>query len=233
MNKSIKWGLFYGFFSVIFLITVYWGSQAVTVISETRPIQHGHTIILDAGHGGIDGGATSCTGRLESSYNLEISLRLNDLLTFLGYHTVMIRSTDISVYTSGETIAQKKVSDLKERVRIVNETDNAFLISIHQNHFSDTRYSGAQVFYPNHGESEAFAKQLQASFVKNLNPGSRRAAKKSEGIYLMENVNCTAVLVECGFLSNLSEANKLSDKTYQQKLCGIIATELAQNLSNT
>lgn len=233
MNSKIKWGLFYGLFSLVFMIVVYGGSRAVTVISESTPIPRKHTIVLDAGHGGVDGGATSCTGKLESSYNLEITLRLNDLLTFLGYNTALIRNTDVSVYTKGDTIAQKKVSDLKERVRIVNNTNNAVLISIHQNHFSDNRYSGAQVFYPQTPGSEDFARQLQTSFIKNLNPGSKRAAKKSQGIYLMENVNCTAVLIECGFLSNTAEAHKLEEKAYQQKLCAVIATELAGRLSNT
>ena len=107
------------------LLAVIWGSRAITVISENMPVERQHCIIIDAGHGGEDGGATSCTGKLESSFNLEISLRLNDLLHLLGYDTVMIRTSDVSIYTKGETIAQKKVSDLKERVRIANETENA------------------------------------------------------------------------------------------------------------
>ena len=104
-------------------------------------------IIIDPGHGGEDGGAISCTGVSESKLNLEISLRLNDLLNLLGYDTCLIRDSDISIHTKGETIAQKKASDLKERVRIVNETENAVLLSIHQNQFPDSRYSGPQVFF--------------------------------------------------------------------------------------
>ena len=123
------------------------GSGAVTASVQSEGVERNHRIVIDAGHGGIDGGATSCTGVLESTINLQIALRLNDLMHLLGYETVMIRTTDTSVYTEGNTIAAQKVSDLKERVRIVNETENAILISIHQNIFPDSRYDGAQVFY--------------------------------------------------------------------------------------
>ena len=97
---------------------------------------------------------------LESSFNLEISLRLNDLFHLLGYETRMIRTTDTSVYTKGDTIAQKKASDLKERVRIVKDTENALLLSIHQNIFPEGKYSGAQVFYADTPGSEALAVRL-------------------------------------------------------------------------
>lgn len=233
MNHTKKWLLFCLVFSAVFLLLISAGSRAVTVLSEHMPVVREHTIVLDAGHGGMDGGTTSCTGRLESSYNLEITLRLRDLMELLGYRTCLVRDSDISVYTKGETIAQKKVSDLKERVRITNSTDNAVLLSIHQNHFSDSRYSGAQVFYSNTPGSEALAKKLQSSFLSNLNPGSHRQEKKSQGIYLMEHIQCTGVLIECGFLSNPQEENNLSQKAYQQKLCAIIAAETAQFLSNT
>ena len=114
----------YALVVVLFLLVIQWGSRTVTVMAETRPIGRDHSIIIDAGHGGIDGGATSCTGKLESSFNLEIALRLNDLMHLLGHDTVMVRTEDTSVYTKGETIAQKKVSDLKERVRIVNVAED-------------------------------------------------------------------------------------------------------------
>ena len=219
--------------AVIFLFAVHWGNSAVTVAVESRPVPRKHCIILDAGHGGVDGGATSCTGKLESSFNLEIALRLNDLLHLLGYETKMIRTTDTSVYTKGETIAQKKVSDLQERVRIVNETENALLLSIHQNNFSDGKYSGAQVFYGKAGESEPLAKALQAAFVSSLNPGSKRQCKKSEGVYLMEHIDCTGVLIECGFLSNVQEEAKLRTPEYQKKVCCVIAATVSSFLSNT
>ena len=207
------------------LLAVIWGSRAITIISEHMPVERQHCIIIDAGHGGEDGGATSCTGKLESSFNLEISLRLDDLLHLLGYDTVMVRTSDVSIYTKGETIAQKKVSDLKERVRIANSTDHALLISIHQNTFSDSRYGGAQVFYAATDGSQQLAKELQSAFTTSVNLGGNRKSKKSDGIYLMEHITCTGVLVECGFLSNPQEEANLKDSIYQKKLvCVITAT---------
>ena len=217
----------------VFVFAVRWGNEVVTTFVESRPVPREHCIILDAGHGGVDGGATSCTGKLESSFNLEITMRLNDLFHLLGYETKMIRTTDSSVYTKGDTIAQQKVSDLKERVRIVNETENALLLSIHQNNFADGKYSGAQVFYGKAGESEPLAKELQTAFVSALNPGSKRQCKKSDGIYLMEHIYCTGVLIECGFLSNIQEEAKLRSVDYQQKLCCVIAATVSTFLSNT
>jgi N-acetylmuramoyl-L-alanine amidase len=169
----------------------------------------------------VDGGATSCSGVLESHTNLQIALRLEDLFHLLGHDTKMIRRTDISVYTEGESIAAKKVSDLKQRVKLVNETSGAILISIHQNYFSDSRYSGAQVFYGNHDKAEALAAVLQQGFSTT---GSTRSSKHAKGIYLLENVTCPAVLVECGFLSNPAEDRYLQSPEYQKIICCVIAS---------
>ena len=215
------------------LLCTWWGSRAVGVISETLPFERTHCIVIDPGHGGEDGGATSCTGRLESEYNLAISRKLNDLLHLLGYRTRMTRTSDVSIYSTGDTIAQKKVSDLKERVRIVNETGNALLVSIHQNQFSDSRYSGAQVFYAKTEGSKELGQQLQTKLVEALNPGSKRKSKPISGVYLMEKINCTGVLGECGFLSNPREESRLRDSEYQKKLCCVIAAAVCQHLSNT
>ncbi|MDD5864056.1 MAG: N-acetylmuramoyl-L-alanine amidase [Firmicutes bacterium] len=232
MKRGKLWVLLYVLLIVGTLAAAEWGSRAVTTMIKTAPMESGICIVIDPGHGGEDGGATSCTGRLESTYNLEIALRLNDLFHLLGCNTQMIRTTDTSVYTKGETIAQKKVSDLKERVRIVNETDNALLLSIHQNNFSDSRYSGAQVFYAETPGSEQLAKLLQGQLVSALNPGSNRKSKKSDGLYLMEHIDCTGVLIECGFLSNAAEEARLRNGDYQKKLCCVIAATVREYLSN-
>lgn len=209
------------------------GSKAITVLAQTSPPRRERCIVIDAGHGGVDGGAVSCTGLPESGYNLDIALVLNDLFRFLGYDTRMIRTTDISVYTKGETIAQKKISDLKERVRLVNDTDDALLISIHQNTFPDGRYSGAQVFYADTEGSKDLAANIQSGFRDTLNPGSNRACKQSSGVYLMEHIHCTGILIECGFLSNRAEEANLRSKAYQQKLCCVIVSAADSFLSNT
>lgn len=217
----------------ILLVSVLAGNNTVTVFSEQSAIKERTCIVIDAGHGGTDGGATSCTGMLESELNLQIALRLNDLLHFTGYQTLMIRTDDRSVYTEGETIAAKKVSDLKERVRIANSEDHAVLISLHQNFFADNRYSGAQVFYAASAGSADLAQEMQRSLIANLNPGSTRSCKKGEGIYLMEKIQCTGVLVECGFLSNPQEEAKLRNSIYQQQLCCVIGATLCAFLSNS
>lgn len=199
-------------------------SSSVTVLKESEPVQNRTVIIIDAGHGGIDGGATSCTGIPESHINLQISLRLNDLVQLLGFETKMIRKTDTSVYTEGNTIAAQKVSDLKQRVKLVNETKNAVLVSVHQNTFLDSRYSGAQVFYANDDTSRELAKVMQADLISNLNPGSKRQCKSSDGIYLMQNIQRPGVLIECGFLSNPEEEANLLTAEYQKQIASVVAT---------
>ncbi len=218
--------------AALFVLLVAWGSRSVTVIAENTPVERKHVIVVDAGHGGVDGGATSCSGVLEKQTNLEIALRLDDLLHFLGFDTVMIRTTDISVYTEGETIAAKKVSDLKKRVSIVNSLDNSILVSIHQNTYPDSRYSGAQVFY-NDFTAREIAVNLQSNLIKTLNPGSKRVSKKASGVYLMQHIERPGLLIECGFISNPQEDANLQAGEYQKKLCGVIACSLSQMLSNT
>ena len=230
LKKLVSVLLFYVLMVSILVTAAYWGSQVTNVIAQKIPMERSHTVIIDAGHGGEDGGATSCTGKLESTYNLEIALRLNDLMHLLGVHTAMIRISDISVYSQGETIAAKKVSDLKNRVRIVNETDGAILVSIHQNTFPDGRYSGAQVFYGSEGEGQALAEQLQAVLVQTVNPGSNRRCKRADGVYLMEHIKKTGILVECGFLSNPEEEAKLRSDTYQKKLACVISSTVCNFL---
>jgi N-acetylmuramoyl-L-alanine amidase len=206
------------------LISTVVGDRVVTVLSENAPVVNRKCYIIDAGHGGVDGGAVSCTGAYESHINLQIALKLNDLMHLLGMQTKMIRTTDISVYTSGDTIAAIKASDLKERVRIVNSTENGVLISIHQNYYSNGRYDGAQVFYANTDGSKELANIMQTALREGLDPGNNRLSKPSEGIYLMKHIQKTGILVECGFLSNHSEEAKLRDNEYQNSLCCVLAS---------
>ena len=202
-------------------------SNTVTVLTESKPIVRHHCIVIDPGHGGVDGGATSVHGKLESQLNLEISLRLRDLCHLLGINTVMIRTGDRSIHSSGQSIAQKKISDLKNRVQIVNGIDKSILVSIHQNYFTNGKYHGAQVFYANDPESKDLAIAMQTSLVTNLNPESNRKAKKASGIYLMEHIKRPGILIECGFLSNDNEAKRLTSDVYQKKICIVIASVLS------
>ena len=229
-ERTVSALMFYLLIVGTFLSVTYWGSRATTAIAKSIPLQRSSTVIIDAGHGGVDGGATSYTGKIESSFNLEIAQRLNDLMHLLGIHTKMVRNDDISVYTQGETIAAQKVSDLKNRVSIVNATENAVLISIHQNTFPDSRYSGAQVFYGPEGEGQTLAEELQKNLCETLNPGSTRQCKRAKGIYLMEHIERTGVLIECGFLSNPAEEAKLRSSSYQKQLCCVIAATVSNFL---
>lgn len=230
--KRILWAFLYFLIPGLFLGLGLAGERAVTAVYESAGIPRGCRIVIDAGHGGIDGGAVSCTGAAESGINLQIALKLRDLMHLFGYDTVMIRTEDVSVYTEGETVAAKKLSDLKERVRTVNETENALLIGIHQNTFPDSRYAGTQVFYNRESAAEP-ARLLQSAFREYLSPGNRRKAAPCHGIYLMERVQCDGLLIECGFLSNPEEEKLLRTDAYQQQLCCVIAATVSQFLSNT
>ena len=199
-------------------------------MAESIPVTREHIVIIDAGHGGEDGGATSCTGYLESEINLSIALRLNDLCHLLGVDTVMIRTTDISVYTEGRTLAAKKASDLRQRVNIVNSCPNGILVSIHQNTFSDSRYYGAQVFYAGTNGSKELAERMQKQF-NDVDSNASRQVKASSGVYLMQHIKNTGVLIECGFLSNPEEEAKLRNLEYQKRLCGILATALGAHIN--
>lgn len=199
-------------------------SLAVSVQSD--PTQY--VYILDAGHGGEDGGATTADGIAESGINLSVSRKLDDLMHLLGLRTVMVRREDTAVYSPGcKTFSEKKVSDLHNRVNLVNETTGAFLVSIHQNQFPESKYSGAQVFYNSVAPAEDTAKALQAKLAASLDPGNNRKAKSAaDTIFLMNKITKPGILVECGFLSNPQEAAKLITAQYQTKLALVIASAL-------
>ena len=184
-----------------------------------------HTIVIDAGHGGEDGGAVSADGVIESGINLAVAQDINALLTFLGEDTVMTRTEDISVYSEGaQTLRQKKRSDLENRVALVNGTPNAVLLSIHQNSLpKSTRTHGAQAFFGGVAGSDTLAQSVQTALNSAINDGDKEAKRISSDVFLMKNVTVPAVLVECGFLSNREETAKLQQPDYQTKLAVVIA----------
>lgn len=182
-------------------------------------------LIIDAGHGGEDGGAVSVTGTHESHINLAIALKMEQLCGLFGVDTVMIRTEDRSLKDdSAHTLAEMKRSDLKNRVDLINGTSNAVLISIHQNYFTGSNH-GAQVFYAPTQGSEAWAKYCQSMLVTAVDPQNHRQSKQiTKDIYLMNHIECPAILVECGFLSDHDEALRLEDSGYQTKLAITILT---------
>lgn len=179
------------------------------------------TIIIDAGHGGEDGGTQSASGILEKDINLSISLTLRDIFDFFGFNTVMTRETDKLIYDPGNNgIKNKKVSDIHNRLAITQEYAGSILISIHQNYFTQSKYNGAQTFYSvNNPESEKLALNIQKSIVSLMQPENQREIKPTgDEIYLLYHAENTAVMVECGFLSNPEEAEKLNDDSYRKEM---------------
>lgn len=214
------------------------GARQQTIISAANVLQSPITFVIDAGHGGEDGGALSVTGRPESAFNLAISQDLEQFLVFCGWNTRMIREGDYAVYDpSATSVAEKKISDLKNRTALVNATPNAVLLSIHQNQFPEEKYHGAQVFYSRTPGSRALAERIQTEIRTNLDPANHREIKQSGKVYLMEHITCPGVLIECGFLSNREEEQKLSSPIYQKQMAmtigsAAIAQQVEESITN-
>lgn len=184
------------------------------------------TVVVDAGHGGEDGGAISPDGVEESRLNLEIALRVNDLLRFAGQRTLLTRSADVTIADPDlSTMRQRKVSDLKNRVALVNNTENAVLLSIHQNSLpSSVVTHGAQVFWNRQEGAEGLAETVQDALNEYINAGNEKHPKQIPAtIYLMKNITSPGIIVECGFLSNPEETGRLQQPEYQRKLAAAIA----------
>lgn len=183
------------------------------------------TIVVDAGHGGEDGGAVGVNGSVEKDINLAIALALAEKLKASNFPVVLVRDGD---YSMGDqtlnTVAERKRSDTKNRVQLVEETGDCLLISIHQNQFSQSQYSGAQMFYsPNNDESAQLAECIRQSVVNSLQPENTRQNKEAgKEIYLLTHCQVPGVLVECGFLSNPEEAQRLVQQEYQQDMASAI-----------
>jgi len=227
-----KYAYYYLYVVICVLLFALAISNTATYVNSEQQLKNHMIIVIDPGHGGMDGGTVSCTGVNESKLNLEISLRLNDLMRLLGYETAMTRRTDDSVSTEGNTIREQKRSDLRQRVETVNHYENAFLISVHQNFFTQSQYSGPQVFYADTSTSDHAADLFQQNLNRILAPNSRRTCKNASGIYLMENIQQPGILVECGFLSNPSEEALLRDGEYQKKVCAVLAASAADYVEN-
>ncbi len=178
-----------------------------------------YTIVIDAGHGGEDGGAVGTNGCLEKDINLATSKILCDLLRNSGVKVIMTREDDRMLYDTADA-GKKKMQDLKNRLKIAEAAENPILISIHMNTFPATACRGGQVYYsPNCKESEAFAQIIQTDLAKYLQPDNKRPTKEAtSSIYLLNNLKVPGVLVECGFISSPEETELLCDTGYQHKL---------------
>ena len=193
------------------------GSNSVFASAEPET---GRVIVIDAGHGGEDPGAIGVSGVYEKDLNLEISMILGEMLKEKGYTVLYTRTEDKMLYAPEENVkGMRKISDLKNRCSIVNSYDDAILISIHMNTYGASKYSGLQVYTRDDSASLSLATSIQNSVREILQPQNKRTVKQGKNLYLLENSDCTAVLVECGFLSNKAECEKLSEKEYQKQLC--------------
>ena len=194
---------------------------AVYVLSDVPETQL--NFVLDAGHGGEDGGAVGADGLLEADVNLAVTLRTDALLGLFGQPAVLTRSSaEIQYPDSASTTRQRKRYDQQSRAALVNTTPGAVLVSIHQNQYPAAQPSGAQVFFGKASGSEALGKTIQANLCAHCGT-NRQATPISEDIYLLREAACPAVLIECGFLSNPQELELLRTEPYQTRLSVCIA----------
>ncbi len=222
--KKIKWNVVFVMFTFAVCICVI-GYTALRM-DENIPVtstlnQDDLILILDAGHGGIDGGCSTVDGKVEKNINLNIVLSLHDLIKLFGYNVELTRDADKSIHDKGVSgIRNQKISDMENRLELFNKYDNSICISIHQNTFSDSKFNGAQMFYSEKNEfSEQLASIMQQQFVTNLQPNNQREIKLcGSELYLCYYCNNPAVMIECGFLSNPEEAFQLTDYDYQKKI---------------
>lgn len=183
-------------------------------------------IVIDAGHGGIDSGTSSDNGIPEKNINLSISKKLNEIVMLMGYQTKLTRTED-KLIGEGEytTIRSAKQADIAKRLQMVETLENCVLISVHQNHFHQSKYSGFQVFYNNnHNQNKILAETLQKTIVTHLQPDNTRTIKTiGAEIYLLYHCTKPAMMVECGFLSNPKEVSLLINDAYQNAMAYTIA----------
>lgn len=213
----------------IFMFTVW--SMGIAVRQSADSVKTsampgtGKRVILDAGHGEPDGGAIGKNGVLEKDLNLVITQYVQGYLEQSGIEVWLTRAGNEGIYDDdSRTIRQKKRTDLKNRKQIMNGSDGDLFVSIHMNEFSDSKYSGPQVFYaPQVEGSKKAAESLQKSLITVLKPSSEREIKKAgKEIYLLSQASIPSVLVECGFLSNEQEGKLLQEESYQKQVAWAI-----------
>ena len=190
-----------------------------TIQTVSLPVS-GKTIVLDAGHGLPDKGAQSVSGVSESDINLCITKKVQSLLEQSGCNVILTRSDENGIYDlNSNTIREKKVSDIKNRVKIGNESSADAFISIHLNKIPQSQYYGWQTFFKQNNEkSEQLAKSIQAELNNSIQKTNKREALKITGKYIVEHVEIPITIIECGFLSNPEEEKLLQEDEYQNKL---------------
>lgn len=225
-NKLLFLSVFFVLIATLFSLPFIFLDNSSIVLSASTSADYLPTVIVDAGHGGEDGGAVAIDGTNEKDYNLEIALKLSEILKLHGYNVIMTRTEDIMTCDVDlNTLRERKISDIHNRLKLTTQYPNAVFVSIHQNKFSDSAQKGTQVFYSkNNSESQILAQSIQDIIKLNLQPENNRAVKKSgTSIYLLYNSQIPSVLVECGFLSNYDDLQKLKSDEYKTQLAMLIA----------
>lgn len=211
-------------------------SIAKQTMKTNQEFQVGNKIILiDAGHGGMDGGTSSKDGTLEKDINLSIATKLKVSLQRIGYEVVMTREEGTELYSSDGTIRQRYNEDLRKRCDLKKSSNCAMFISIHLNHFSESKYSGAQVWYSSYKDSATLAGIVQKNLRMDLEPSNKRVQKPAKNLYkiLREYDTMPSIIVECGFLSNYEEEQRLKSDQYQQKIADSINKSVGEFFNNT
>ena len=217
----------------LFVCTAISGAVISVGMMKNMPVfknSEKNVIVIDPGHGGNDPGKVGIDGSLEKNINLAISLYLKKELENNKYKVIMTREKDTGLYSEGDT--NKKIADLSKRIEIMNGSDAAAVVSIHQNSFTGESSRGAQVFY--HGESQngkKFAGIMQKKIAECIGDGNHRVEKANSDYYVLRKSIPTAIIVECGFLSNSQEAKLLSDDEYQKKMAKAIAKGIYEYIS--
>lgn len=185
-------------------------------VGKTQGVVNSGIVVVDPGHGGIDGGKVAVNGAEEKDVNLEIALIIKKLLEEQGVEVIMTRTKD-------KRLGSTQSEDLKERVRIINDNQPVLAVSIHQNSYHEESVNGAQIFYYTDSEKGKRAAMVLQGYLEEMEPDSIREAKANNTYYILKNTKVPTVIVECGFLSNRSDAQKLVDGQYQQKIARAIA----------
>lgn len=235
MKKSY-WISFFALFlccGLLFSAFFYGAEERLLALTASNEKEDAPVVVIDAGHGGEDGGATGTNGVLEKDLNLALSNSLADLLCGAGYTVIQTRTEDKLLYEAGTKKGHKKQGDLENRVKYTEKYPNSIFVSIHMNTFPTQNCEGTQVWYSQNDERSAIlAKQIQDSVKAYLQADNNRKIKAAtSSIYLLRHAKCPAVLVECGFLSTPSECEKLCNAIYQKKLALALFDAICKNLS--
>jgi len=203
---------------MVFLHAMICMVSAKSIQTNSTPATN-KVVILDAGHGVPDYGTQSASGTTEQELNLAITLKLQQLLEQSGTKVILTRSDDNGIYEiDKDSIRSKKISDMKNRVYIGNNSDADIYVSIHMNYYTDSQYNGWQTFYQSSSEnSKKLATIIQQSLNENIGQ-NKRNPMAIKGAYIMDKVKIPSVIVECGFLSNKSDEEKLKTDSYQSQL---------------